>query len=86
MHQTSPVSGFSRSLDYGNKRGNTKEEKEHERLQHKYKREFKGALREIRKDTRFLAREKLNDVMSRSVFVERHVTVFQSLAHSLLLI
>uniref|UniRef100_A0A673IL57 Nucleolar protein 14-like n=1 Tax=Sinocyclocheilus rhinocerous TaxID=307959 RepID=A0A673IL57_9TELE len=46
-------------LDYGKKRGNTKEEKEHERLKHKYKREFKGALREIRKDTRFLAREKL---------------------------
>ncbi|XP_073680177.1 nucleolar protein 14 [Garra rufa] len=51
--------------DYGKKRGNTKEEKERERLKHKYKREFKGALREIRKDTRFLAREKLNDVMSR---------------------
>ncbi|XP_042603952.1 nucleolar protein 14 [Cyprinus carpio] len=52
-------------LDYGKKRGNTKEEKERERLKHKYKREFKGALREIRKDTRFLAREKLSDVMSR---------------------
>ncbi|KTF95379.1 hypothetical protein cypCar_00035724, partial [Cyprinus carpio] len=51
-------------LDYGKKRGNTKEEKERERLKHKYKREFKGALREIRKDTRFLAREKLSDVMS----------------------
>lgn len=60
-------------LDYGKKRGNTKEEKEHERLQHKYKREFKGALREIRKDTRFLAREKLNDVMSRDSERKRKV-------------
>uniref|UniRef100_A0A673K7K3 Nucleolar protein 14-like n=1 Tax=Sinocyclocheilus rhinocerous TaxID=307959 RepID=A0A673K7K3_9TELE len=66
-------SGFSCSLDYGKKRGNTKEEKEHERLKHKYKREFKGALREIRKDTRFLAREKLSDVMSRDAERKRKV-------------
>lgn len=52
-------------LDYGKKRGCTREEKEKERLKHKYKREFKGALREIRKDSRFLAREKLKEVMSR---------------------
>lgn len=53
------------SLDYGKKRGCTREEREKERLKHKYKREFKGALREIRKDSRFLAREKLNEAMSR---------------------
>lgn len=52
-------------LDYGKKRGSTREEREKERLKHKYKKEFKGALREIRKDSRFLAREKLNEVMSR---------------------
>lgn len=52
-------------MDYGKKRGCTREEKEKERLKHKYKREFKGALREIRKDSRFLAREKLKEVMSR---------------------
>lgn len=52
-------------LDYGKKRGSTREEREKERLQHKYKKEFKGALREIRKDSRFLAREKLNEVMNR---------------------
>ncbi|XP_041916607.1 nucleolar protein 14 isoform X2 [Alosa sapidissima] len=52
-------------LDYGKKRGNTKEQREQERLKHKYKKEFKGALREIRKDTRFLAQEKLSDVMRR---------------------
>uniref|UniRef100_A0A8C1RP72 NOP14 nucleolar protein homolog (yeast) n=1 Tax=Cyprinus carpio TaxID=7962 RepID=A0A8C1RP72_CYPCA len=66
-------SGFCCSLDYGKKRGNTKEEKERERLKHKYKREFKGALREIRKDTRFLAREKLSDVMSRDAERKRKV-------------
>ncbi|XP_051533623.1 nucleolar protein 14 [Myxocyprinus asiaticus] len=60
-------------LDYGKKRGNTKEEKESERLKHKYKREFKGALREIRKDTRFLAREKLSDIMSRDAERKRKV-------------
>ncbi|MEQ2315042.1 hypothetical protein AMECASPLE_018181, partial [Ameca splendens] len=52
-------------LDYGKKRGSTREEREKERLKHKYKKEFKGALREIRKDSRFLAREKLNEVMNR---------------------
>ncbi|RXN07916.1 nucleolar 14 [Labeo rohita] len=60
-------------LDYGKKRGNTKEEKERERLKHKYKREFKGALREIRKDTRFLAQEKLGDVMRRDAERKRKV-------------
>lgn len=60
-------------LDYGKKRGNTKEEKESERLKHKYKREFKGALREIRKDSRFLAQEKLNDTMSRDAERKRKV-------------
>ncbi|CAM4663803.1 unnamed protein product [Leuciscus chuanchicus] len=69
-------------LDYGKKRGNTKEEKERERLKHKHKREFKGALREIRKDTRFLAREKLNDIMSRDSERKRKVKeLFGSLAN-----
>ncbi|KAK2888599.1 hypothetical protein Q8A73_020047 [Channa argus] len=53
-------------LDYGKKRGSTREEREKERLKHKYKKEFKGALREIRKDSRFLAREKLNEILSSS--------------------
>lgn len=52
-------------LDYGKKRGNTRQEKERERLKHKFKREHKGALREIRKDSRFLASEKLKEVMGR---------------------
>uniref|UniRef100_A0A3Q4GNN0 NOP14 nucleolar protein homolog (yeast) n=1 Tax=Neolamprologus brichardi TaxID=32507 RepID=A0A3Q4GNN0_NEOBR len=60
-------------LDYGKKRGSTREEREKERLKHKYKREFKGALREIRKDSRFLAREKLNEVMNRDAERKRKV-------------
>ncbi|XP_071321542.1 nucleolar protein 14 [Trachinotus anak] len=60
-------------LDYGKKRGSTREEREKERLKHKYKKEFKGALREIRKDSRFLAREKLSEVMNRDAERKRKV-------------
>ncbi|XP_038150925.1 nucleolar protein 14 [Cyprinodon tularosa] len=60
-------------LDYGKKRGSSREERERERLKHKYKKEFKGALREIRKDSRFLAREKLNEVMNRDAERKRKV-------------
>ncbi|KAM8827794.1 nucleolar protein 14 isoform 1-T2 [Spinachia spinachia] len=68
-------------LDYGKKRGCTREEREKERLKHKYKKEFKGALREIRKDTRFLAREKLNEVMDRDSERKKKVReLFGSLA------
>ncbi|XP_030006879.1 nucleolar protein 14 isoform X1 [Sphaeramia orbicularis] len=68
-------------LDYGKKRGSNKEEREKERLTHKYKKEFKGALREIRKDSRFLAREKLNDIMKKDAERKRKVReLFGSLA------
>ncbi|XP_034059285.1 nucleolar protein 14 [Gymnodraco acuticeps] len=68
-------------LDYGKKRGSNREERERERLKHKYKKEFKGALREIRKDTRFLAREKLNEVMERDSERKKKVReLFGSLA------
>ncbi|XP_008294954.1 nucleolar protein 14 [Stegastes partitus] len=68
-------------LDYGKKRGSSREEKERERLKHKYKKEFKGALREIRKDSRFLASEKLNEVMNRDAERKRKVKeLFGSLA------
>ncbi|KAK1883445.1 Nucleolar protein 14 [Dissostichus eleginoides] len=68
-------------LDYGKKRGSNREERERERLKHKYKKEFKGALREIRKDTRFLAREKLNEVMDRDSERKKKVReLFGSLA------
>ncbi|XP_020498691.2 nucleolar protein 14 [Labrus bergylta] len=68
-------------LDYGKKRGSSREEREKEKLKHKYKKEFKGALREIRKDSRFLAREKLNEVMNRDAERKRKVKeLFGSLA------
>ncbi|XP_036385181.1 nucleolar protein 14 [Megalops cyprinoides] len=68
-------------LDYGKKRGSSKQERERERLKHKYKKEFKGALREIRKDTKFLAREKLTEIMSRDAERKRKVKeLFGSLA------
>ncbi|XP_061555087.1 nucleolar protein 14 [Phycodurus eques] len=68
-------------LDYGKKRGVTREQKEEHRLRHKYKKEFKGALREIRKDARFLAGEKLSNVMRRDAERKRKVKeLFGSLA------
>uniref|UniRef100_H3DN49 NOP14 nucleolar protein homolog (yeast) n=1 Tax=Tetraodon nigroviridis TaxID=99883 RepID=H3DN49_TETNG len=68
-------------LDYGKKRGCTREEREKERLKHKYKKEFKGALRELRKDSSFLAREKLSEVIQRDTERKRRVKeLFGSLA------
>ncbi|XP_033633176.1 nucleolar protein 14-like isoform X2 [Asterias rubens] len=46
-----------------NNEGSEKNEKQ--RLLHNYKRELKGAMREIRKDTQFLAREKLKEQIER---------------------
>lgn len=39
----------------------SKEKLERDKLQHKIKREMKGAIREIRKDNSFIAREKLKE-------------------------
>ncbi|XP_075713487.1 nucleolar protein 14 [Rhinoderma darwinii] len=52
-------------LEFGKKQGCNKVERERKRLIHKHKREFKGAVREIRKDNQFLAREKLSETMQR---------------------
>lgn len=56
---------FTHSLEYGRKQGSSKEEQERKRLIHKHKREFKGAVREIRKDNQFLARMQLSEVLER---------------------
>ena len=53
------------SFDGKKTRGGTKEFNEKQRLIHKYKREFKGAVREIRKDNEFLAREKIKEQIER---------------------
>lgn len=52
-------------LEFGKKQGSTKEEQERKRLIHKHRREFKGAVREIRKDNQFLARMQLSEIMER---------------------
>jgi len=54
------------SFDGRKKRtGGSKESLEKQRLLHKYKREMKGSIREIRKDTQFIARQKLDDQIQR---------------------
>ncbi|OWF55050.1 Nucleolar protein 14 [Mizuhopecten yessoensis] len=46
-------------------RSSSKELNEKQKLLHKYKKEMKGAMREIRKDNQFLARKQLKDQMER---------------------
>ena len=49
---------------------------------HKYKKEMKGAVRELKKDTRFLARQKLSEVMERDAERKRKVKeIMGGLAH-----
>jgi nucleolar protein 14 len=42
-----------------------KERQEREKLLHKYKREMKGAIREIRRDKSFLAKLKLKQILQK---------------------
>ncbi|XP_076992393.1 nucleolar protein 14 isoform X2 [Tamandua tetradactyla] len=68
-------------LEFGRKQGSTREEQERKRLIHKHKREFKGAVREIRKDNQFLARMQLSEIMERDAERKRKVKqLFNSLA------
>ncbi|XP_007496879.1 nucleolar protein 14 [Monodelphis domestica] len=68
-------------LEFGRKQGSSKEEQERKRLIHKHKREFKGAVREIRKDNQFLARMQLSEIMERDSERKRKVKqLFGSLA------
>ncbi|XP_004617520.1 nucleolar protein 14 [Sorex araneus] len=68
-------------LEYGRKQGCSKEEQERKRLIHKHKREFKGAVREIRKDNQFLARMQLSEILERDAERKRKVKqLFGSLA------
>ena len=62
---TSCIGLCTLSLEFGRKQGSTKEEQERRRLIHKHKREFKGAVREIRKDSQFLARTRLSEIRER---------------------
>ncbi|NXC42691.1 NOP14 protein, partial [Penelope pileata] len=60
-------------LEFGRKQGCSKKEQERKRLIHKHKREFKGAVREIRKDNQFLARTQLSEIMERDSARKRKV-------------
>lgn len=54
-------------LEFGRKQGCNKADQERKKLVYKHKREFKGAVREIRRDNQFLAREYLAETMRRLV-------------------
>ncbi|XP_040275114.1 nucleolar protein 14 [Bufo bufo] len=68
-------------LEFGKKQGCNRVERERKKLIHKHKREFKGAVREIRRDNQFLAREKLSETMQRDAERKRKVKeLFNSLS------
>ncbi|XP_077334004.1 nucleolar protein 14 [Lithobates pipiens] len=68
-------------LEFGRKQGCNKVEQERKKLIHKHKREFKGAVREIRRDNQFLARVKLSESMERDAARKRKVKeLFNSLS------
>ncbi|KAM5193116.1 nucleolar protein 14 [Mantella aurantiaca] len=68
-------------LEFGRKQGCNKVEQERKKLIHKHKREFKGAVREIRRDNQFLARVKLSETMERDMERKRKVKdLFNSLS------
>jgi len=52
-------------FDGQKKRVGSKEKQERDKLQHKLKREMKGAIREIRKDNAFLGRQKIKEQIER---------------------
>ncbi|XP_069798101.1 nucleolar protein 14 [Narcine bancroftii] len=64
--------------EYGKKRGSTEQERERLRLIHKHRREFKGAIREIRKDAQFLARHKFSDIVQRDSERKRKVKMLMN--------
>ena len=59
------------SFEGRKKRVGSKEKLEREKLQHKLKREMKGAIREIRKDNAFLGRQKIKEQ------IERYINLIQ---------
>lgn len=58
------------SFEGRKKRVGSKEKLERDKLQHKIKREMKGAIREIRKDNAFIAREKLKEQIDKYVIIK----------------
>ncbi|KAK3095262.1 hypothetical protein FSP39_012329 [Pinctada imbricata] len=67
--------------DKKKRKGQSKELNERQKMQHKYKKELKGAMREIRKDTQFLARQQLGEQMEKDAERKRKVKeIYQMLA------
>ncbi|XP_056004719.1 nucleolar protein 14-like isoform X2 [Ostrea edulis] len=67
--------------DRKKKKTGSKEENEKEKMKHKFKKELKGAMREIRKDTQFLSRQQLNEQMERDAERKRKVKdIYQMLS------
>ncbi|XP_019851848.1 PREDICTED: nucleolar protein 14-like [Amphimedon queenslandica] len=56
---------FDNDYQPGRRKAPNKTQGEMMKLKHKHKRELKGAIREIRKDTKFLARQKLKEQLTR---------------------
>jgi nucleolar protein 14 len=64
---------FDESFTAGRRKSHSKAESERQKLIHKVRREKKGAIREIRKDYRFLAQQKLKDQMERDAARKKKV-------------
>lgn len=62
---------FDEKYVVGRKRAGSRTTAERQKLRHKVKREMKGAVREIRKDNVFLAKEKLKETLERDAERER---------------
>lgn len=60
------------------KRTGDKAKNEHDKLKYKVKRELKGALKEIRKDTHYLAKQKLGEQLERDANRKRKVKELKS--------
>uniref|UniRef100_S4REJ8 NOP14 nucleolar protein n=1 Tax=Petromyzon marinus TaxID=7757 RepID=S4REJ8_PETMA len=60
-------------LEFGRKKAGSKPEKDRKRLVAQHKKEWKGAVREIRRDTQFLARQQLKEQMDRDSERKRKV-------------
>ncbi|NXP48556.1 NOP14 protein, partial [Heliornis fulica] len=60
-------------LEFGRKQAGSKKEQERKQLIQRHKRELKGAIREIRKDNQFLARQQLSEIMERDSDRKRKV-------------
>ncbi|XP_078455784.1 nucleolar protein 14 [Lampetra fluviatilis] len=60
-------------LEFGRKKAGSRPEKDRKRLVAQHKKEWKGAVREIRRDTQFLAREQLKEQMDRDSERKRKV-------------